>query len=102
MHLIHVLFRASPGQPCGPPLPPFPERADAFAAAAVEHATEHRGRGAGTAAVTVFVRAATVAEAEARAAAVCVALARPPWQVVAVWPGLVDAYYEKLVKSDEF
>ncbi|MFE0650041.1 hypothetical protein ACFVZH_15800 [Streptomyces sp. NPDC059534] len=101
MHLIHALFRAYPDQPSGPPLPPVPERAEAFAAAAVEHATEHGGWRSGTAAVTLFVRAATVGEAEARAGAVCVALARPPWQVSAVWSGLVDAYYEKLIKSDD-
>ncbi|MGW8361354.1 hypothetical protein ACWGK1_12395 [Streptomyces wedmorensis] len=101
MHLIHVLFRACPDQPCGPPLPPVEERLGTFAAAGVEHVTEHGGREPGTAAVTVFVRAETVAEAEVRADAVCTALARPPWRVVAVWPGMVDAYYEKLVKSDE-
>ncbi|MEV8586709.1 hypothetical protein [Streptomyces sp. NPDC051180] len=101
MHLIHALFRAFPEQPCGPPLPPPPERAEAFAAAAVEHVTEHDGWRSGTAAVTLFVRAATVGEAEARAGAVCGALARSPWRVSAVWPGLVDAYYEKLVAPED-
>ncbi|MEU3609890.1 hypothetical protein AB0E83_31290 [Streptomyces sp. NPDC035033] len=101
MYLVHVLFRSTLPAPGSPPLGRSPGRAEALDALGVAHVTEHEGEEPGTAVLTLFVRAATLGQAEERARTACLVLGRAPWRPERTWPGMVTAYYEKLLAGEE-